>query len=226
MAKRKSASGRTSAKTGGTKKTAGAKKGSKSNKKPTASKSSKRGKAKNSLVENINKRKKAKTSRSKKNSTVSADSYDQMQQGWPDSKKSKRAASRKKASGKKKAASGTKRSKTAAKKAKRHDAPLRDPRGGLTAAGRKAFNRKEGSHLKPGVKGPADTPEKMRRKGSFLRRHFATLRGPLKDEDGNPTRLALQAQAWGEPVPKTKRDAQRLARKGSELLERYARASK
>ncbi len=100
--------------------------------------------------------------------------------------------------------------------------PLRDPKGGLTAAGRTAFNKKDGSHLRPGVKGRADTPEKMRRKGSFLRRHFATLRGPLKDADGNPTRLALQAHAWGEPVPKTAAAARRLAAKGTELLKQYA----
>ena len=40
-----------------------------------------------SLVKNINKRKKAGTSRSKKNSTVSDKAYKQMQKGWPDSKK-------------------------------------------------------------------------------------------------------------------------------------------
>jgi len=44
---------------------------------------------------------------------------------------------------------------------------LRDPKGGLTAAGRAYFKRKEGANLKPGVKGAADTPEKMRRKGSY-----------------------------------------------------------
>ena len=97
----------------------------------------------------------------------------------------------------------------------------KDPKGGLTAAGRKDFQKKEGSHLKPGVKGPADTPEKMRRKGSFLRRHYATLRGPLVDEDGKPTRLALQAHAWGEPVPRTAAAAKKLAEKGTRLLERY-----
>ena len=100
----------------------------------------------------------------------------------------------------------------------------KDPKGGLTAAGRQYFAKKEGAHLKPGVKGAADTPEKMRRKGSFLRRHFAHLRGPLVDEQGEPTRLALSAHAWGEPVPKTKAAAARLARKGTQLLERYARA--
>jgi len=43
-----------------------------------------------SLVKNINKRKKAGTSRSKKNSTVSDKAYKQMQKGWPDSKNKKK----------------------------------------------------------------------------------------------------------------------------------------
>lgn len=101
---------------------------------------------------------------------------------------------------------------------------LKDPQGGLTAAGRAAFRRKEGAHLKPGVKGKADTPEKMRRKGSFLRRHFANPRGPMVDAHGKPTRLALSAHAWGEPVPKTRAAAKKLADKGTRLLERYHRA--
>ena len=82
------------------------------------------------------------------------------------------------------------------------------------------FARKEGSHLRPGVRGAADTPEKMRRKGSFLRRHFANPRGPM-ERDGKATRLALSAHAWGEPVPKTMADARELAAKGKKLLERY-----
>lgn len=100
----------------------------------------------------------------------------------------------------------------------------KDPKGGLTAAGREAFKREQGSNLKPGVKGIADTPEKMRRKGSFLRRTFTHPRGPLVDADGKPTRLALSAQAWGEPVPKTLASAQKLAAKGMRLLERFAKA--
>ena len=72
---------------------------------------------------------------------------------------------------------------------------LKDPKGGLTAAGRAAFKAKDGSNLKAGVKGPADTPDKMRRKGSFLRRHFANPQGPLVDEHGEPTRLALSARS-------------------------------
>jgi hypothetical protein len=46
---------------------------------------------KNSLVENMNRRKRAGTSRSKAKSTVSKDAYEQMQKGWP---RKKRRASR------------------------------------------------------------------------------------------------------------------------------------
>ena len=98
---------------------------------------------------------------------------------------------------------------------------LRDPKGGLTAAGRAHFKRTEGANLKPGVKGPADTPEKMRRKGSFLTRFFTNPSGPMKDEKGKSTRLALSAAAWGEPVPQDRSDAAALAEKGRRLLERY-----
>lgn len=45
--------------------------------------------AKNSLVENINARKKSGKSRSKKNSTVSPRAYKDMKAGWPNSKKNK-----------------------------------------------------------------------------------------------------------------------------------------
>lgn len=103
-------------------------------------------------------------------------------------------------------------------------AKLKDPQGGLTAAGRARYRRTEGANLRPGVKKAhiADmTPDELRRKGSFLRRHFVTLRGPLRTEAGKPTRLALSAHAWGEPVPKTAAAAARLAAKGSRLLERY-----
>lgn len=53
-------------------------------------------KKKNSLVGNINQRKKAGKSRSKKKSTISKDAYQEMQKGWPHSKK-KKAARKKKA---------------------------------------------------------------------------------------------------------------------------------
>lgn len=103
---------------------------------------------------------------------------------------------------------------------------LRDPKGGLTAAGRAHFKRTEGANLKPGVKGPANTPEKMRRKGSFLTRFFTNPSGPMKDDKGRPTRLALSAAAWGEPVPQDRSDAAKLAAKGRRLLERYENSKK
>ncbi len=103
---------------------------------------------------------------------------------------------------------------------------LKNPEGGLTAAGRAHFKETEGANLKPGVTGKADTPEKMKRKGSFLRRHFANPNpGPMKDEKGKPTRRALSAHAWGEPVPATAADAKKLAAKGTELLEKYHEAT-
>ena len=98
---------------------------------------------------------------------------------------------------------------------------LKDPDGGLTAAGRAHFKKTEGANLKPGVKGPADTPQKMRRKGSFLTRFFTNPSGPMKDESGKPTRLALSAAAWGEPVPQNTEDSAKLAAKGRRLLDKY-----
>jgi hypothetical protein len=96
----------------------------------------------------------------------------------------------------------------------------KNPQGGLTAKGRSFYKNAEGAHLKPGVTGPADTPEKMKRKGSFLTRHFTHPRGPMV-KDGKPTRLALSAHAWGEPVPKTETAAKKLAAKGRALLRKY-----
>jgi hypothetical protein len=59
------------------------KKTSKKASKKTAKKATKK-QAKNSLVGNINKRKKAGTSRSKAKSTISKKAYRDMQEGWPD----------------------------------------------------------------------------------------------------------------------------------------------
>ena len=105
----------------------------------------------------------------------------------------------------------------------------KDPRGGLTAAGRKAFARKEGAHLKPGVtkKVSEMTPQEMRRKGSWAVRFYGRAKlPPLVDRDGRPTRHALSAHAWGEPVPKTVAAARRIAAKGMRLLARYERSKR
>nr|WP_145549323.1 DUF6321 domain-containing protein [Variovorax boronicumulans] len=103
----------------------------------------------------------------------------------------------------------------------------RDPKGGLTAAGRAEFRRRDGAQLKPGVRKQriSDmTPEEMRRKGSWATRFFGRAELPaLRDAHGKPTRFALSAHAWGEPVPRTEAAARRIAEKGRRLLERYRR---
>lgn len=105
-------------------------------------------------------------------------------------------------------------------------APTKDPKGGLTAAGRAKFAETQGSHLKPGVTKPVGemTLDEMRRKGSWATRFYGRDPLPaLKDAKGEPTRFALSAHAWGEPVPTTEAAARRIADKGKRLLERYRR---
>ncbi len=68
------------------------------------------------------------------------------------------------------------------------------------------------------------TPADMRRKGSWAVRFYGRDKlPPLIDENGEPTRHALSAHAWGEPVPKTVAAARRIAAKGERLLARYHR---
>ena len=78
----------------------------------------------------------------------------------------------------------------------------KNPKGGLTAAGRAVFRRKEGARLKPGVKKRESgmSLSEMRRKGSWAVRFYgrAGKLPALKDKDGALTRFALTAAAWGE----------------------------
>jgi hypothetical protein len=134
-------------------------------------------------------------------------------------KSPRKKASRKKSTAKK---ATRKRSKKRASKRRAE----KDPRGGLTAAGRRAFAEKQGAHLKPGVRKPLSemTATEMRRKGSWAVRFYGRAKlPPLVDEHGQPTRHALSAHAWGEPVPKTVAAARRIADKGERLLARYRR---
>ncbi len=108
-------------------------------------------------------------------------------------------------------------------------ARTKDPKGGLTAAGRREFARTEGAHLKPGVKKSIRemSPEEMKRKGSWAVRFYGRDKlSPLKTKDGKPTRFALTAAAWGEPVPRTEAAARKIAAKGHRLLESYRRQKK
>jgi len=99
-------------------------------------------------------------------------------------------------------------------------------RGKVNAAGVAALRRRA-ARRRPGIKKPASqmTPAEMRRKGSWATRFYGRKRLPkLVDEQGRPTRFALTATAWGEPVPRTATAARRIAAKGRKLLQRYQRS--
>jgi hypothetical protein len=122
---------------------------------------------------------------------------------------------------------GTRRgTRRGARRGARRDKATENPKGGLTEEGRAYFRRTEGAHLRPGVKKAMRdmSPAEMRRKGSWAVRFYgrASL-PPLRDDDGKPTRFALTAAAWGEPVPKTVAAARRIAAKGERLLAAYRR---
>jgi len=95
----------------------------------------------------------------------------------------------------------------------------KNPKGGLTASGRRKYNTATGGNLKAPVKGRADTPEKKRRKGSFLVR-MGSAKGAL-NKDGKKTRLKLSLEAWGHRGDKASAVA-----KGRRLLEQYKKSKK
>ena len=98
----------------------------------------------------------------------------------------------------------------------------KNPEGGLNAKGRASL-KAQGHDIKPGVKGPANTPEKLKRKGSFLSRMFGPgAPGSMKADNGEPSRRALSAKAWGEPVPSDDAGRARLYAKGQAMLKRYS----
>lgn len=67
----------------------------------------------------------------------------------------------------------------------------KNPQGGLNAKGRASYNAETGGNLKAPVKS-GDNPRRV----SFAAR-FSGMKGPMKDEKGNPTRKALALKAWG-----------------------------
>jgi Domain of unknown function (DUF6321) len=120
----------------------------------------------------------------------------------------------------------TRRKISRALKGRRRGSKLKDPRGGLTPAGRRFYREKFGNNLKPGVtrKGSKMSLQDMRRKGSWASRMYGRQNlPPLVKPNGEPTRMALQARAWGEPVPRSPEAARRIGAKGRRLLTRYQR---
>ena len=69
------------------------------------------------------------------------------------------------------------------------DATLSSPVAALTAKGRAKINKATGSHLK------APQPEGGPHKKSFCSR-MSGMPGPMKDENGKPTRKAASLKRW------------------------------
>ena len=95
----------------------------------------------------------------------------------------------------------------------------KNPRGGLSEAGRRAYNA-QGANLKAGVKNYGSaSPRDRARWRNWATRFYTNPKGPMV-RNGRPTRLALMATAWGEPVPKTRAEAQAIAAKARARQER------
>lgn len=99
----------------------------------------------------------------------------------------------------------------------------KNPKGGLNAAGRRSL-KAQGQNIRPGVKNYSKASDKDKRRWiSWATRFYSNPKGPMVDDSGKPTRLALMATAWGEPVPKTREAAQAIAakaRRRSEALDK------
>lgn len=73
----------------------------------------------------------------------------------------------------------------------------KNPSGGLSEKGREFFKRTEGANLKPPVskKQAEKSPKAAARRKSFCER-MEGVKGPMKDEKGNPTRKSLALKKW------------------------------
>jgi Domain of unknown function (DUF6321) len=96
----------------------------------------------------------------------------------------------------------------------------KNKKGGLNAKGRASYKAETGGTLKAPVKSAPDSPQEMRRKGSFLTR-MGSMPGLLFDEQGDKTRLKLSLEAWGHQG-----DKKSAVAKGRRLLDQYKRVSK
>ena len=107
-----------------------------------------------------------------------------------------------------KSATKTASTRTAATSKSAGAKPTKDPKGGLTAAGRAAFAKSQGSHLKPGIKKPmsAMTPMEMKRKGSWAVRFFARdPLPPLVDKAGSRRALPCPRMRGANQCPRPRR---------------------
>lgn len=71
----------------------------------------------------------------------------------------------------------------------------KNPKGGLSEAGRKYYNAKTGSNLKAPVTESNPKGKRAARRRSFCAR-MKGMPGPMKDSKGRPTRKALALKRW------------------------------
>ena len=73
----------------------------------------------------------------------------------------------------------------------------KNPAGGLNAKGRASYKAQTGGTLKPPVsaKQAAKSPKSAARRKSFCAR-MGGMPGPMKDENGKPTRKAASLKRW------------------------------
>jgi hypothetical protein len=136
------------------------------------------------------------------------------------SKEEQKATDRKKLEGKGQYVENTEKAKVKEALLKIAKSKYRNPKGGLTAAGREHFKRTEGANLKPGVKNVSKKGDaEKKRWARWAMRFYTNPRGPMKNEKGEPTRLALMANAWGTKVPGTREEAQAIAARARKMME-------
>jgi hypothetical protein len=136
------------------------------------------------------------------------------------SKEEQKATDRKKLEGKGQYVENTEKAKVKEALLKIAKSKYRNPKGGLTAAGREHFKRTEGANLKPGVKNVSQKGDaEKKRWARWAMRFYTNPRGPMKNEQGKPTRLALMANAWGTKVPGTREEAQAIAARARKMME-------
>ena len=78
----------------------------------------------------------------------------------------------------------------------------KNPKGGLSAKGRKKFG------VKAGVKNYSSASRKDKGRWVSWAMRFTGTPKPVKDANGNPTRYALMFSAWGEKVPTSRADVE------------------
>lgn len=134
------------------------------------------------------------------------------------SKEEQKATDRKKLEGKGQYVENTEKAKVKEALAK-IASRLKNPKGGLTAAGREHYKRTEGANLKPGVKNVSQKGDaEKKRWARWAIRFYSNPRGPMKNDKGEPTRLALMANAWGTKVPGTREEAQAIAARARKMM--------